>query len=115
MLLPACSVSALAPGDVIRIEPDVTGGVAVAVFRTEYGLYAVDDSCTHQDAALSDGWIEDCWVECPLHAACFDLRTGAPLGPPAEVPLRTHRVVVVDGTVHVEIGVCADPGEPSAA
>lgn len=105
MLVPACSLSALDVGDVVRIEPDVTGDTPIAVFRTEGdGLYAVDDSCTHQDTPLSDGWLEGCRIECPLHAACFDLRTGEPDGPPADVPLRTHRVVVVGGTVYVEVG-----------
>ncbi len=36
-----------------------------------------------------------------LHAACFDLRTGMPSGPPAKTPVRTHQVVIADGVVHV--------------
>jgi nitrite reductase/ring-hydroxylating ferredoxin subunit len=47
-------------------------------------------------------------VECPLHASCFDLRTGKVSGPPAKTPVRTHRVVVQDGVVYVQPGVAAD-------
>jgi len=47
--------------------------------------------------------LEGCWIECPLHAALFDLRTGEPDGFPADGPVRTHAVVVVDGVVHVEL------------
>jgi 3-phenylpropionate/trans-cinnamate dioxygenase ferredoxin subunit len=61
--------------------------------------------CTHQDASLTDGRLEGCEVECPLHAAIFDLRTGEPDGLLARRPVRTHAVHVVDGAVHVELSV----------
>lgn len=47
-------------------------------------------------------------VECPLHASCFDLRTGQVGGPPAKRPVRTHRVVVLDGMVYVQPCQAAD-------
>ncbi|MBC3190450.1 bifunctional 3-phenylpropionate/cinnamic acid dioxygenase ferredoxin subunit [Pseudonocardia sp. C8] len=85
-------------GESVRVQ----GRVAIAVFNVDGDLYAIDDTCTHQDASLSDGWLEGCAVECPLHAACFDLRTGQPSGPPAKTPVRTHQVVVdEDGAVYV--------------
>jgi 3-phenylpropionate/trans-cinnamate dioxygenase ferredoxin subunit len=74
----------------------------VSVFHTDDGgLYAIDDTCTHQDASLADGWLEGCEVECPLHAALFDLRTGEPDGMLAREPVRTHRVVVSENSVYV--------------
>ena len=84
-------------GESVRVQ----GQVAIAVFNADGELLAIDDTCTHQDASLSDGWLEGCAVECPLHAACFDLRTGRPSGPPAKKPVRTHQVVVEDGLVYV--------------
>ena len=49
----------------------------IAIFHTEEGeFYAVQDECTHEVASLSDGWLEGCQVECPIHASSFDLRTG---------------------------------------
>ena len=75
----------------------------IAVFHTDDGaLYAIDDTCTHQDASLADGWLEGCEVECPLHASKFDLRTGQVDVPPAKRPVRTYGVTVVDGIVHVD-------------
>ena len=103
MLVPVRPLSDFSPGDAVRLEPADTGTVAVAVFRTDEGFHAIDDSCTHQDAALSDGWLEGCFIECPLHAALFDLRTGEPDGPPADEAVRTHPVVVQDGMVHVQL------------
>jgi 3-phenylpropionate/trans-cinnamate dioxygenase ferredoxin subunit len=88
-------------GEAVRIEADVP----IAVFNVDGELLAIDDTCTHQDASLADGWLEGCAVECPLHAACFDLRTGMPSGPPAKMPVRTHEVVVEDGLVYVRVTV----------
>ena len=95
----ACALTDLAPGDAIRLDTSPP----IAVFHTEEGeLFAIDDTCTHQDASLADGWVEGCEVECPLHASKFDLRTGAVDSPPAKLPVRVHRVEVVDGEVLIE-------------
>ncbi|MFI0467440.1 MULTISPECIES: bifunctional 3-phenylpropionate/cinnamic acid dioxygenase ferredoxin subunit [Saccharopolyspora] len=94
----ACRVSDLPPGESVRIEAHVP----IAVFNVEGDLYAIDDTCTHQDASLAEGWVEDCRVECPLHAAAFDLRTGLPCGLPAKRPVRTYPVQVADGTIYIE-------------
>ncbi|MCU1647764.1 MAG: bifunctional 3-phenylpropionate/cinnamic acid dioxygenase ferredoxin subunit [Nocardia sp.] len=88
-------------GEVATVTPD--GAPPIAVFHTENGLFAIDDTCTHQDASLSDGWVENCTVECPLHESCFDLRTGAVSGPPAKIAVRIHAVRVVDGDVWVQL------------
>ncbi|ANY07895.1 bifunctional 3-phenylpropionate/cinnamic acid dioxygenase ferredoxin subunit [Pseudonocardia sp. HH130630-07] len=85
-------------GESVRVQ----GSVAIAVFNVDGELFAIDDTCTHQDASLSDGWLEGCAVECPLHAACFDLRTGRPSGPPAKTPVRTHAVVFDGDHVYVD-------------
>ncbi|WP_030928530.1 bifunctional 3-phenylpropionate/cinnamic acid dioxygenase ferredoxin subunit [Streptomyces sp. NRRL S-646] len=100
MKLPACRLADLPRGEAFRLESDP----AVAVFHTEDGeLYAIDDTCTHQDASLSEGWLEGCEVECPLHASKFDLRTGAVDAPPARLSVRTHQVHVEDGTIYVDL------------
>lgn len=99
-MIPVCRLEDLPEGESVRIETTPP----IAVFRTEDGeLYAIDDTCTHQDASLSEGWLEGCLVECPLHAASFDLRTGLPTCLPARRAVRTHRVTVDDGTVHVHL------------
>lgn len=95
-----CRVEELPPGEAFRLDR----GVPIAVFNADGEFYAVDDTCTHQDASLADGWLEGCVVECPLHASCFDLRTGRPSGPPAKEPLRTYPVSVRDGVIYVRVG-----------
>lgn len=96
-MMRACTVDELPPGESVRLEADVP----IAVFNVDGEFYAIDDTCSHQDAALSDGFLEGCFVECPLHAALFDLRTGMPSCLPAKKPVRTHAVVVDADVVYV--------------
>jgi 3-phenylpropionate/trans-cinnamate dioxygenase ferredoxin subunit len=94
-MIAVCRLEELPAGKAIRVEAEVP----IAVFNVEGELFAIDDTCTHQAASLVEGWVEDCAVECPLHSACFDLRTGKPTGPPALQPVRTHGVIVEDGVI----------------
>lgn len=78
------------------------GDLSIAVVRLPDGIFAVNDVCTHEYALLSDGFCEDGKLECPLHQACFDVRTGKALNEPAEVDVATYRVKVEGGDVFVE-------------
>jgi 3-phenylpropionate/trans-cinnamate dioxygenase ferredoxin subunit len=101
-VLAACPLRDLPPGAALRLDlPELSA--PIALFHTEHGeVYAIDDTCTHQEASLSDGWLEGCEVECPVHSSKFDLRTGAVDAPPAKIPVRTHKVELRDGTVFVD-------------
>lgn len=96
-----CSLQDLEPGEGLRID-SVTP--PIAVFLTEEGpVHAVDDTCTHQDASLAAGWVEDCRVECPLHESTFSLLTGEVDQPPAKKKVRIHEVQVDGDDVYVEL------------
>lgn len=69
----------------------------VAVFHDGDRYYALDDTCTHEESGLADGWVEDGCVECPLHGARFRLADGAVLTPPASSGVAAH-TVRVEGT-----------------
>ncbi|GAA2093887.1 bifunctional 3-phenylpropionate/cinnamic acid dioxygenase ferredoxin subunit [Streptomyces albiaxialis] len=98
-MLPVCRLEDLPEGESLRIDLEPP----IAVFHSDGELYAIDDTCTHQDASLSEGWLEGCLIECPLHAASFDLRTGKPTCLPARRAVRTHSVTVHDGMVWVHV------------
>ena len=101
-VIPVCPLSDLVPDEPIRFEPD--GDVPICVvLATDGEVYAVDDTCSHQNASLSEGWVEGCEIECPLHGSAFDLRTGKVDILPATMPIRTHAVEIVDGVVHVSL------------
>ena len=110
-MLAICPLAALARGAAHRVVSDPP----IAVFHTEDGeLFAIDDTCTHQDASLADGWLEGDQVECPLHASRFSLRTGYADAPPAKRPVRTHEVVVDQaGMINVVVSA-AEPERPAA-
>ena len=67
-------------------------GYGVALYRIEDEFFATDSMCTHATALLSEGFLEDGCVECPLHQGRFDVRTGKAMCAPVTVDLRTHAV-----------------------
>ncbi|NCV73517.1 MAG: non-heme iron oxygenase ferredoxin subunit [Actinobacteria bacterium] len=81
----------LVSGKPVAIDVD---GVAVCVARIGDEVFAVEDTCTHSEASLSEGEITGTKIECWLHGAEFDLRTGEALTPPATAALKTFKVEV---------------------
>jgi 3-phenylpropionate/trans-cinnamate dioxygenase ferredoxin component len=90
------------PGHAARVEIDE---VPVAIFNCNGQFYALDDTCSHAEASLSDGDLDisRCAIECPLHGSAFDLATGDPLSLPAVVPVRSHSVEVSDGVIRIAL------------
>ena len=77
-------------------------GLAVVVFRLDGSLYALRDLCSHGAAKLSEGFVEDGCIECPLHQGRFDIKTGAPLGDALE-GLRSYRLKEDGGELYVAL------------
>lgn len=90
----------LPEGRGVRVE---TAGHRIALFRLGEDVYAVGDRCSHAEASLSEGEIDDHEVECPRHGALFDLRTGEALSLPATRPVPVYVAEVRDGTVYLRI------------
>ena len=78
-------------------------GKEICVARVGNEVFAIEDNCSHQDAALSEGEQNGYKIECWLHSAEFDLRTGDALTPPASQPVKTYPVSVDGNNVVVEI------------
>ena len=96
----AAARSDLAEGEVIGVE---VAGHSIALYDADGSLFATDNICTHAYACLSDGWLDGEVIECPLHAARFDIRSGKVLDPPATEDLKTYPVRIVDGEIQVRL------------
>ncbi len=79
--------------DVVSKRIDVNGK-KVALFKVEGGYFAISDTCTHEEASISEGDVDGNIVACPRHGARFDVKTGAVLSLPAMRPLETYEVKV---------------------
>ncbi|MBO9327696.1 Rieske 2Fe-2S domain-containing protein [Achromobacter xylosoxidans] len=79
------------------------GDQHIALYLLDGKVYATHNVCTHQFALLSDGYMEDGCIECPLHQGKFDIRTGAAVCAPVTEPIRTYPVQVEGDSVMVDL------------
>jgi 3-phenylpropionate/trans-cinnamate dioxygenase ferredoxin subunit len=78
-------------------------GKSICVARVGQEVFAVADTCSHSEASLSEGETDGFKIECWLHGAEFDLRTGEALTLPANISLETYSVKIDGNSVTVEI------------
>ena len=93
------SLATLTEGKPVRIEKD---GESICVERIGDDVFAIGDTCSHSDASLAEFDITDFKIECWLHGAEFDLRTGEALTPPAVMPVKKYSVSVDGDSVTIE-------------
>jgi apoptosis-inducing factor 3 len=110
----------LARGIAFRDLPDggkilgTVGEDEVIVLRRGDAIFACGAYCTHYHGALAEGLATDETLRCPLHHACFSLRTGEALRAPALDPIQCWRVERVGDTVFVREKL-PSPTAPAAA
>ena len=79
------------------------GDKDISIFNVEGEFYAIDDMCSHAEASLAEGEVFDCKIECPLHGAEFDLKTGEAVTLPATRPVATYDISIEDETIYLEM------------
>ena len=94
------SLASLTEGKPLRIEKD---GESICVARVGSEVFAISDTCSHSEASLSEGDIEGFKIECWLHGAEFDVRTGEALTPPAVAPVKSYPVTIDGDSVTGEM------------
>lgn len=90
--------SELVAGRPVAVDVD---GKPACVARVGDEVFAISNICTHSYAELSDGEIKDYKIECWLHGADFDLRTGEALTLPATEAVETFHVERVGNEVFI--------------
>ncbi len=95
------AVGEIEPGRAKRVE---VGEEEIAVFNLDGEYYAIGDTCSHEEASLSEGDVFGDCVECPLHGAQFDITTGKNLTLPAVSPVPSYPVKVEGDAILVSTG-----------
>jgi nitrite reductase/ring-hydroxylating ferredoxin subunit len=93
-------VDRVASGSVVKVE---ARGLSLALYNLDGTFYATEEICSHAHASLAEGFILDGTIECPLHGACFSIRTGNALSAPATEPIKTYPVSVEGNDVLIGI------------
>lgn len=96
-------VAELAEVQAREVMPVSADGHDLALYCVDGQVYCTANLCTHGNAFLSEGFLIDAEIECPLHQGRFDVRTGQPTCPPACEALRVYPVTVEGGRVCVEL------------
>lgn len=99
-----CEASEVTPGYPKRVE--LARLPPLAIFNLDGEFFVTDDTCTHGEASLCDGYVDGEKIECPWHGGIFCIRTGDALEFPVVEPIAVYKVKVFDGAVHIEAGVC---------
>lgn len=94
-----CNVADFEPDEPLQVE--LADGRVLAVYQLDDGFYATDDLCSHGEASLAEGEIEDGEVICPFHLGAFDIRTGEPTQAPCTIAIKTYPVREQDGVVYL--------------
>jgi nitrite reductase/ring-hydroxylating ferredoxin subunit len=94
------ALSKLAPGE---MEGASVGDREIALYNLGGTVHATDNLCTHAFAYLTDGWLENDIVECPLHGGRFEVKTGKGMGPPIPCDVAVHEVRVVGDEIQVKL------------
>ena len=87
-------------GEVIGVEIE---GTPIAIYNLDGEFFATHNVCTHAFALLSDGYVDDGKIECPLHQGIFDIRPGKAEEGPVDEDLQTFPVKVEGDALLVEI------------
>jgi len=85
----AARVGDVSPGGMKRVD---IGTRRILIANVGGQFFAVDDTCTHEDASLSSGALRGERVKCPLHGSRFNVRTGEVMEEPATESLATYPV-----------------------
>jgi nitrite reductase/ring-hydroxylating ferredoxin subunit len=82
---------------------DLGGDRQIGLFKRPEGYFAVSAWCSHQKASIVHGDVNGHEIECPLHGARFDLRTGRHLSLPAVRPIARFDVKVEGDRILIRV------------
>lgn len=97
---PVAKISDVPPGEMKLV---VANRERLLLANVDGAFHILSDTCTHARASLTQGFLEDAIVECPLHFARFDVRTGAFIDGPFTTGVPRYETTVRGDTIYVEL------------
>ena len=95
-----CKTTELMPGQMKKVSIDEN---EILVTNIDGSYFAIDDTCTHAGATLSEGKLEDSTITCDWHGAKFDCKNGKLIKFPGEInDLISYKVIVESDDVFIE-------------
>jgi len=83
-------------------------GRRIAVYHTNEGVFATDNTCPHRGGPLAEGDLQGVEITCPWHFWTFEVRTGRHADP--RIRLVTHEVEVDGGRIRIRLAEPAGEG-----
>ena len=94
-------VSDITSGKMVMVSTD---GKDILVTNVNGNYYAMDDTCTHAGASLSEGSLDGSTVTCPWHGSTWDCKTGKLIAFGAQLKdLSSYKVTVESDEIFVEV------------
>ena len=91
--------SELSPGQMKWVA---VNGERRVLANVEGTFYAISDVCGHRNAPLSRGKLDGYLIECPLHYAQFDVRTGELVNGPVSTAVPIYQVCIEADMVYIK-------------
>ncbi|MBX3031953.1 MAG: Rieske 2Fe-2S domain-containing protein [Chloroflexi bacterium] len=98
--VPVATLSDVPEGTMHMVQVD---GTDILLVHLDGQVRALQGICSHEYFELDKGFLTGDSVTCALHLSRFDVATGDALDPPAELPLVTWPVTLLDGSIVVEL------------
>ncbi len=82
----------------------VVGSKRIALANVDGQVFAVDDTCNHEECSLAnEGFLDGAVITCGCHGAQFDATSGKMLALPATGDLVSYETKVENGGIYVKI------------
>ena len=95
-----CKTTKISIGQMKKISVD---GKDIVIVNIGGNYFAINDTCTHAGASLSEGKIENSTIICDWHGAQFDCKNGKLIKFPAKIDdLEVYNVIVEEDNILVE-------------
>ena len=96
----AGKTSDIPPGKMLKVS---SNGKEILVANMDGKYFAMDDTCTHKGASLSEGTLEGSTVTCPWHGSTWDCKTGKLMDFATKLnDLASYKVAVESDSVFIE-------------